>query len=53
MKAGNLRAMSMVVIYTLGHFVIAAACSHYITGAPLDLAATDALVEPGINAVWL
>lgn len=39
-------------IYTAGHFLIAAFCVMYITGASFWLAVTDAVVEPLINAVW-
>jgi len=40
------------LIYTIGHFLIAAACVMYFTGAPFYIAITDAIVEPLINAVW-
>jgi uncharacterized membrane protein len=40
------------LIYTIGHFLIAAACVMYFTGAPFYIAMTDAIVEPLINAVW-
>lgn len=40
------------VVYTIGHIIIAAACNAIITGASLDLAAVDAIVEPIINGVW-
>ena len=40
------------LIYTLGHFLIAAACVMYLTGAPFYIAITDAIVEPLLNAVW-
>ena len=39
-------------IYTLGHFLIAAACVMYFTGANFWIAVTDAIVEPLLNAVW-
>ncbi len=39
-------------IYTLGHIVIAMVCNTLITGASLNLAALDALIEPCINGVW-
>ena len=39
-------------IYTIGHFLIAAGCVMYFTGAPFYLAITDAIVEPLLNAVW-
>jgi len=40
------------LIYTLGHFIIAAGCVVYFTGADLIVAITDAIVEPIINALW-
>lgn len=39
-------------IYTVGHIGIASVCNYLLTGAPLDLAALDAIVEPLINGVW-
>jgi len=39
-------------IYTVGHFLIAAACVMYFTGADFIPAITDAIVEPLMNAVW-
>ena len=41
------------LLYTIGHFVIAVLCVTLITGASLELATMDALVEPAINAIWL
>lgn len=40
------------LIYTVGHFLIAAACVMYFTGADFIIAMTDAIVEPLLNAVW-
>jgi len=40
------------IIYTIGHFFIAAACVMYFTGAPFIVAITNAIVEPLINGVW-
>lgn len=40
------------LIYTIGHFVIAASCVMYFTGASFAAAITDAIVEPLLNAVW-
>ena len=42
----------LAVIYTVGHIVIAMTCNYFITGARLELAAVDALVEPIINGFW-
>jgi uncharacterized membrane protein len=39
-------------IYTIGHFLIAAACVMYFTGAPFYIAVTNAIVEPLLNAGW-
>jgi len=40
------------IIYTLGHFVIAITCLMLIADVPLSVAATDAVVEPLVNAIW-
>ena len=42
----------LAVIYTVGHIAIAMTCNYLITGAQLELAAIDALVEPIINGFW-
>jgi len=42
----------LAVIYTVGHIIIATICNWLITGAPIGLAAIDAIVEPLINGVW-
>ena len=42
----------LAVIYTIGHILIAIICNYLITGARLELAAVDALVEPIINGFW-
>ena len=42
----------LAVIYTIGHIFIAMTCNRIITGASLDVAAADALIEPMINGVW-
>jgi uncharacterized membrane protein len=39
-------------VYTIGHFLIAAICVMYFTGASFYIAITDAIVEPLLNAVW-
>ena len=43
---------TLAIVYTIGHIVIAMICNNFITGAPFDLAAIDAIVEPMINGVW-
>ena len=42
----------LTIIYTSGHFIIAILCVILITGASLELATLDAIVEPLVNAVW-
>ena len=46
-------SLLLTFIYTIGHFIIAVACVYFITGAPLELATIDAIVEPLLNAIWL
>ena len=45
-------SLFLSVVYTLGHIVIAMTCNTIITGANLNLAALDALIEPCINGIW-
>lgn len=45
-------SVARAVIYTIGHIIIAMTCNRIITGADLELAALDALIEPVINGVW-
>lgn len=45
-------SIGRAIIYTLGHIVIAMTCNNLITGAEWNLAAVDAIVEPGINGIW-
>jgi uncharacterized membrane protein len=40
------------LIYTIGHFFIAAATTMYFTGADVWTAMTNAVVEPILNAIW-
>ena len=40
-------SLSLAIIYTIGHIIIAIICVSLITGASLELAAIDALVEHG------
>lgn len=50
--ANNSGSLLRAVIYTVGHFFIAAGCVWYFTGADFLLAMTDAIVEPLINGLW-
>ena len=45
-------SLGLTIIYTLGHIVIAALCNMIITGATLDMATLDAVIEPIVNGVW-
>ena len=45
-------SFTLAIIYTIGHIFIATACVVIITGASIELAALDALIEPIINGVW-
>jgi len=42
----------LATVYTVGHITIAMTCNYLITGAQLELAAVDAIVEPVINGFW-
>ena len=42
----------LATVYTVGHIAIAMTCNYLITGAALELAAVDAIVEPVINGFW-
>jgi uncharacterized membrane protein len=48
----NAGSLLRAVIYTIGHFFIAATCVWYFTGASFTAAITDAVVEPLINGLW-
>jgi len=45
-------SLGLTTIYTIGHIVIAALCNMIITGATLDMATLDAVIEPIVNGVW-
>ena len=45
-------SLTLAIVYTIGHMLIAIACVMIITGASLELATIDATVEPLINGVW-
>ena len=42
---------TLAAIYTIGHIFIAMTCTSLITGANLELAATNEIVEPCVNGV--
>ena len=45
-------SVTLAIIYTLGHIVIAMTVVSIMTGASLWEAGAVALVEPAINGVW-
>tara|TARA_E500000178_G_scaffold16902_1_gene16105 strand:- start:34 stop:270 length:237 start_codon:yes stop_codon:yes gene_type:complete len=45
-------SLTLAIIYTLGHIVIAMTVVSIFTGASLFEAGTVALIEPSINGVW-
>ena len=45
-------SLSLAVIYTMGHIIIAMTVVSVMTGASLWEAGAVALVEPAINGVW-
>lgn len=45
-------SLTLAVVYTIGHIIIAVICNRLITGAAFELAALDAIIEPMINGVW-
>ncbi len=45
-------SVTLALIYTLGHIIIAMTCNRIITGADWGLASIDAVIEPCINGVW-
>ena len=45
-------SITLAVIYTLGHIVIAMNVVYWMTGATLWEAGSVALVEPMINGIW-
>ena len=51
-KGEKLNGIYLAVIYTVGHIFIAMTCNRLLTGAPLNLAAIDALIEPLVNGFW-
>lgn len=48
----NRSSVTLAIIYTLGHIVIAMTVVSLMTGASLWEAGTVALVEPAINGLW-
>ena len=51
-KIINENSLTLAVIYTLGHIVIAMNVVYWLTGSTIWEAGVVALVEPCINGVW-
>ncbi len=45
-------SLTLAIVYTLGHVIIAMTVVSIFTGASLFEAGTVALIEPSINGVW-
>jgi len=45
-------SLTLAIVYTVGHIIVAAIVAYIITGTTIELAALDAVVEPIINGVW-
>ena len=44
--------ITLTIVYTIGHILIATTCAIIIFSTTVDLAAIDAFIEPIINAFW-
>ena len=45
-------SVTLAIIYTIGHIIIAMSVVSLMTGASLWEAGTVALIEPAINGIW-
>ena len=45
-------SITLAVVYTLGHIIIAMTVVSIITGASIWEAGAVALIEPAVNSVW-
>ena len=45
-------SLTLAIVYTVGHIIVAAIVAYIITGTTIELAALDAIVEPIINGIW-
>jgi len=45
-------SITLAIIYTIGHIIIAMTVVSLMTGASLWEAGTVALIEPAINGIW-
>lgn len=44
--------VARTIVFTIGHFIIAAVVISIVTGAPLHKAITASVIEPLINGMW-
>lgn len=51
-KIINENSLTLAIVYTLGHIVIAVNVVYWLTGSTIWEAGVVALVEPCINGVW-
>lgn len=45
-------SLTLAIVYTVGHIIVAGIVAYIITGTSIKLAALDAIVEPIINGIW-
>ncbi len=48
----NRGSILRTIIYTIGHFLIAAGTILVLSDVPVIIAMTDAILEPLLNSVW-
>jgi uncharacterized membrane protein len=48
----NRGSILRTIIYTIGHFLIAAGTILALSDVPVIIAMTDAIVEPLLNSIW-
>ena len=53
MKAlANVDSLTLSIVYTIGHMIIAATVVYALTGSSIWEAGLVALIEPTLNGVW-
>ena len=45
-------SLARTIVFTLGHFIIAACVISIVTGAPLHIAIQASVIEPLLNGIW-
>jgi uncharacterized membrane protein len=48
----NRGSILRTIIYTIGHFLIAAGTILVLSDVPIIIAMTDAILEPLLNSIW-